>query len=167
MLTLLFTPVLFIPLYAIHAINGPTIPIEKSLAPRVVNPPCASNIAWKSNTITPSTDVAAGPKSAAPNPLPQGCEQLPVTDGIFKDDNTNMNAPETASKDLDSGNSENTFLIFISPYTTTGIDSIYHTKHHIGGRNPSIMCIFNLSPLIKFLNFLVKKYKANNIFNNN
>ena len=27
------------PLYIIHATNGPTIPIEKMFAPKVVNPP--------------------------------------------------------------------------------------------------------------------------------
>ena len=60
------------PLYTNQAMNGPTIPIEKMFAPKVVNPPCASNKAWNKSTTVASTAVTAGPNNAAPNPLPQG-----------------------------------------------------------------------------------------------
>ena len=67
--------------------------------------------AWKIKTIVANTAVAAGPNNAALNPLPVGWEQLPVTEGNFNDERTNINAPLTASKALDSGNSSTTFLI--------------------------------------------------------
>ena len=99
-------------LYTIQATNGPTIPIENTLAPKVVKPPWASNKAWKSKTIVANTAAAAGPKIAALNPLPVGCEQLPVTEGSFKEDKTNMNAPLTANNAVDSGVSSRVFFIW-------------------------------------------------------
>ena len=72
--------------------KGPIIPMDNTFAPRVVIPPCANITAWNTNTITDKTPTTAGPKNTAPNPLPHGCEQLPVTDGIFNDDNINMKA---------------------------------------------------------------------------
>ena len=59
--------------------------------------------AWKIKTIEANTAVTAGPNNTAPNPLPVGCEQLPVTDGNFNEDKININAPLTAIKALDSG----------------------------------------------------------------
>ena len=63
--------------------------MEKTLAPRVVSPPWASRMAWKMSTIVPSTVIAVGPKRIAPRATPVGCEQLPVTEGIFSDESTN------------------------------------------------------------------------------
>ena len=40
------------------------------------------------STIVPSTVIAVGPKRIAPRATPVGCEQLPVTEGIFKEDST-------------------------------------------------------------------------------
>ncbi len=37
--------------------------------------------------------MVVGPKSIAPRPVPVGCEQLPVTEGIFKADSTNTKPP--------------------------------------------------------------------------
>ena len=79
------------------------MPIEKVLAPSVVIPPCARSNAWKTNTIVAKTHVTAGPKSTALKPLPVGCEELPVTDGSFREDKTKINAPETANNGFDSG----------------------------------------------------------------
>ena len=76
---------------------GPAIAIEKQLAPNVVNPPCASKIAWKINTMIPKILVTHGPNKIAPRPLPVIWEQLPVTDGIFRDEITKINAPAMAS----------------------------------------------------------------------
>ncbi len=45
-----------------------------------------------------NTEVIHGPKSIAPMPVPVGWEQLPVTDGIFREERTKMKAPDTASK---------------------------------------------------------------------
>ena len=39
----------------------------------------------------------AGPNNIAANPTPVGCDELPVTDGIFNADSTNINAPANAS----------------------------------------------------------------------
>ena len=108
----MLSPILFPPLNTIQPTNGPTIPIETQLAPKVVSPPWASNNAWKRSTIVASTPVTAGPNNATPKPLPQGWEQLPVTDGIFNDERININAPETATNALVSGYSSVIFLIW-------------------------------------------------------
>ena len=50
----------------------------------VINPPCASKIAWKINTMIPKILVTHGPNKIAPRPVPVIWEQLPVTEGIFK-----------------------------------------------------------------------------------
>ena len=72
--------------------------MEKVLAPSVVSPPCASRIAWKSSTIIPRIETALGPKRMAPSPVPVIWEQLPVTDGIFKEEITNTKAPDIARR---------------------------------------------------------------------
>ena len=77
--------------------------MEKALAPSVVIPPWASSSAWNSSTMLPSTAITFGPNSTAPSPTPVGCEQLPVTDGIFSADSTKAKAPDVASRSLVSG----------------------------------------------------------------
>ena len=42
-------------------------------------------------------EVTKGPYNIADRPTPVGCDELPVTDGIFSADNTNINAPANAS----------------------------------------------------------------------
>ena len=85
--------------------------IEKMLAPSVVNPPWASNRAWKSRTTAPIGAIAVGPNSRAPRPVPVGCEQLPVTDGSFKAERTKENAAATPSRMRCSGLAAMRFLI--------------------------------------------------------
>ena len=87
------------------------IAIENVLAPSVVSPPCASRIAWNSRTIMPRILTAVGPKRMAPIPVPVICEQLPVTDGIFKDETTKINAPAIASIEIFLRFADNVFLI--------------------------------------------------------
>lgn len=94
-----------------YATIGPTIPIEKVLAPRVVIPPCASSSAWKSKAIIERTDVTMGPNMTAAKPEPVGCELLPVTEGSFSAEMTKMNAPISARSGLVSGSC---FVIFES-----------------------------------------------------
>ena len=72
MLTLDPRPAFWHALNPNHPMNGPTIPMDTQLAPKVVIPPWASRIAWKISTIVASTPVTAGPNNATPNPLPQG-----------------------------------------------------------------------------------------------
>ena len=98
---------------------GPAIAIEKQLAPNVVNPPCASKIAWKINTMIPKILVTHGPNKIAPRPVPVIWEQLPVTDGIFKDESTNTKAPVKASTVRVLLSFPSTFLIFIKPVSYT------------------------------------------------
>ena len=62
----------------------------------MVRPPCARSSAWNIRTIVPKTAVTNGPKNEADRPVPVGCEQLPVTEGILSADNTKTNAPQTA-----------------------------------------------------------------------
>ena len=70
------------------------------LAPRVVRPPWASRMAWNTSTMTPSTAVAGTPKRMAARPVPVIWLQLPVTEGIFRDEITKTNAPAMASSSM-------------------------------------------------------------------
>ena len=45
----------------------------------------------------PKTDIGANPNNIAPSAVPVIWEQLPVTEGIFNEDITNINAPDIAS----------------------------------------------------------------------
>ena len=49
----------------------------------------------------PSTLTAHGPNRIAPRPVPVIWEQLPVTEGIFRDDSTNTKAPAIAISVMD------------------------------------------------------------------
>ena len=120
---------------------GPAIAIEKQLAPNVVNPPCASKIAWKINTIIPKILVTHGPNKIAPRPVPVIWEQLPVTDGIFKDESTNTKAPVKASTVRALLSFPSIFLIFMKPITKNGTQITPHKIQYFTGRNPSMMCI--------------------------
>ena len=120
---------------------GPAIAIEKQLAPNVVNPPCASKIAWKINTMIPKILVTHGPNKIAPRPVPVIWEQLPVTEGIFKDESTNTKAPVKASTVRVLLSFPSTFLIFIKPITKNGTQITPHKIQYFTGRNPSMMCI--------------------------
>ena len=91
--TLLFTLSFWQSLKRPKETRGPAIAIEKVFAPREVSPPWARSIAWKMRTIIPRRLVAAGPKRIAPMPVPVIWEQLPVTDGILREEITKMNAP--------------------------------------------------------------------------
>ena len=68
--------------------KGPAIAIENVLAPRVVRPPWANKIAWNSKTIMPRIDITGAPKSTAPNPVPVGWLEEPVTLGILRAEST-------------------------------------------------------------------------------
>ena len=120
---------------------GPIIAIEKAFAPRVVIPPWANNKAWNNNTIVPSTTVALGPNKIAARPTPVGCEQLPVTEGILRADNTNTKAPQRANNNFFFGCSFTIFVIFFSPTTKNGIKITHQVIAHFTGKKPSIICI--------------------------
>ena len=120
---------------------GPNIAIENAFAPKVVIPPWANNNAWNNNTIVPNTTVTLGPNNIDASPTPVGCEQLPVTEGIFNAESTNTNAPHKASNNFFFGCSFTTFVIFFKPTTKNGINSTYQITAHFTGKNPSIICI--------------------------
>ena len=83
-------------MYIPNETNGPAIAIENVFAPSVVSPPCARRSAWNKSTIIPSKDIIDGPKRIAPSPVPVGCEQLPVTEGILSDERMKTKAPASA-----------------------------------------------------------------------
>lgn len=121
--------------------NGPAIAIEKVFAPSVVSPPCANKIAWKINTIIPRMLTALGPKRIAPSPVPVIWEQLPVTDGIFKDEITNTKAPAIARSVMFFRFSFNFFSMEKNPLSKNGIQITPHPIQNFSGRNPSIICM--------------------------
>ncbi len=55
----------------------------------------------------------------APRPTPVGCEQLPVTDGIFNADKTKTKAPHKANSTKFLRETETFFLIEITPNIKT------------------------------------------------
>ena len=64
----------------------------------VESPPCARKRLWNRSTIAQTTEVIQGPKQMVESPVPVGWEQLPVTDGSFRDDRMKMNPPVTPSR---------------------------------------------------------------------
>ncbi len=129
-----------------HATQGPTMAIEKMLAPSVVRPPCASNSAWNSSTIAPSKAITEGPNNTAPRPVPVGCEQEPVTLGIFIADRTKVNAPDAARVSFICGCSRMILMTLTAPWATNGADTRPHPMQCSGGRKPSMMCMAELQP---------------------
>ena len=94
--------------------------------------------------------MIAGPNNIAASPTPVGCEELPVTDGIFKADKTNANAPTTAINIFIFESISIFFFIFVKPTKIKGRHRIPQTPHHNGGKKPSIICIEKLfTPSIK------------------
>ena len=120
---------------------GPAIAIEKQLAPNVVNPPCASKIAWNNKTIIPRMETALGPNKIAPRPVPVIWEQLPVTEGIFRDDSTNTKAPAIAISVMDLRFSCTLLFSDRNPNTKNGRQTMPHAIQNAGGRYPSIICM--------------------------
>ena len=66
----------------------------------------------------------------------------PVTLGILSALSTKVNAPASPSSRRDSGFSWTSLLIRIKPTTQKGMATTNQTMHHIGSRNPSMMCMF-------------------------
>lgn len=87
------------------------------------------------------TDMAVGPNNTAPSPTPVGCEQLPVTEGIFNADSTNAKAPHMASSVRFLVEALIFFLMANTPATRNGIQSAPQLMHQTGARYPSIMCM--------------------------
>ena len=75
-------------------------PLKMHLRLKLLFPPWANNNAWNNNTIVPNTTVTLGPNNIDASPTPVGCEQLPVTEGIFNAESTNTNAPHKASNNF-------------------------------------------------------------------
>ena len=115
--------------------------IEKQLAPSVVSPPCASRIAWNKRTIRPKILVTQGPKRIAPRPVPVIWEQLPVTDGILRDEITKTKAPVIAKRVMVLLSLATILRIFIKPITRKGIQIRSQETHHPKGRYPSMTCM--------------------------
>lgn len=55
-----------------YATHGPTMAMEKTFAPRVVRPPCASNIAWNSRTMVPMKAIIGGFEKHRPQASARG-----------------------------------------------------------------------------------------------
>ncbi|CAM5242350.1 hypothetical protein SHIRM173S_10511 [Streptomyces hirsutus] len=127
--------------YTPYPAHGPTIAIEKTLAPSVVSPPWASNRAWNSRVMVPSTAMMGGRNRMAPSPVPVGWEQLPVTEGSFSADRTKVNAPEAPSSSVLSGCSLTSRTSERAPWTTNGAAAAPHATACTGGRKPSAMCM--------------------------
>ena len=70
----------------------------------------------------------------AARPTPVGCEQLPVTDGILRADNTKTNAPHKANNNFFFGFSFTIFVIFFRPITKNGINITHQISAHFTGR---------------------------------
>ncbi len=72
--------------------------------------------------------TAAGPNRIAPRPVPVICEQLPVTDGIFNEEITKINAPAMARTVMIFLLPVRVFLIEKKPQTRNGIHTAPHTR---------------------------------------
>ena len=104
------------------------------LAPRVVRPPWASSRAWKIRTITPRMLTAVGPNRIAARPVPVIWEQLPVTEGIFSEEITKMNAPEMAMMEMALGCSATVFFRDLKPRYQKGRHTANQNRAWLTGR---------------------------------
>ena len=136
-------PSLRVRTYPPHATHGPTMPMEKTFAPSVVMPPWASSRAWKSRTMEANTAITGGRNSTVPRPVPVGCDVEPVTDGIFRADSTNVNAPAAPRSRPVPGFSLSSVLTRHAPWTTNGAAATVHPTAWPTGRKPSAICMLN------------------------
>jgi hypothetical protein len=77
----------------------------------------------------------------APSPTPVGCEQLPVTEGSFREDKTKAKAPAIARSMIALGCALTVFLMVIKPASIIGLVISPHEIHQSAGKNPSIICM--------------------------
>jgi len=116
--------------------------METILAPQVLKPPCARNRAWMKSARAPRTVLINGPTRIAPNGVPQGWEQLPVTGtGTGKTEIRKITAPAIPRRGTKPLTSLVFLLIMIMPITTKIAAITYHTAAHFAGNIPSAMCI--------------------------
>ena len=108
--------------------------MEKVFAPSVVSPPWASSTAWKTSTMIPRMLTADGPNRIAPSPVPVMWEQLPVTDGIFSDEITKINAPDMAIRTRFLLFSFTLFRSEINPAIRNGRQTAPHATQYPAGR---------------------------------
>src|SRR5512136_2028522 len=125
----------------VYPTRGPTIPIETMFAPSTERPPWARKRLWKRRTIAQMIDVIHGPKQMAERPVPVGWEQLPVTEGSFRDERMKMKPPVTPSRGSASRSASITFFRCHTPYARQGKATSHQTMHHCQGRNPSMICM--------------------------
>ena len=117
----------------------------KVFAPKVVSPPWAKRTAWKISTIMPKTLAEDTPKRMAERPVPVMWLQLPVTEGIFREEITKINAPDIASKIMVWGFSMEMCFKVINPCAAKGRQITPHRIQCTRGRYPSIMCMAETS----------------------
>lgn len=75
-----------------------------------------------------------GPNKMALSPVPVMWEQLPVTEGIFKDDSKNTYAPQTAKRTMFFRLSANRCFILKKPITKKGRHRAPHATQDPTGR---------------------------------
>ena len=87
------------------------------------------------------TLIANGPNKTVPRPTPVGCEQLPVTEGIFKADRTKANAPDSPRIIFVSGFSSIVLRIERNPKIINGTEITHQKIAHSIGKKPSMICM--------------------------
>ena len=85
--------------------------------------------------------TADGPNRMAPRPVPVMWEQLPVTDGIFKEEITNTKAPAIARSTSVLRLASMVFRIEKKPARRNGMQITPHATQKPTGRYPSMICM--------------------------
>ena len=75
-----------------------------------------------------------GPNKIAPSPVPVMWEQLPVTEGIFNEEITKMNAPDIASSVMERLSACRRFLMEKKPISRNGRQRTPHATQYPAGR---------------------------------
>lgn len=88
--------------------------------------------------MVPSTAMIGGRNRIAPSPVPVGCEQLPVTEGIFRADRTKVNAPAAPSSRVLSGLAFTSRVSERTPWTTKGADAAPQAAACKGAESPRL-----------------------------
>src|SRR5512137_2427764 len=111
-------------------------------APRVLNPPWASKIAWMRRATAVITTLIAGPTRIPEMPVPQGWEQVPAKGtGMGMQEIMKTTAAISPTRGLKERSSRERMFRLYNPYATKGRARTNHKAAQLNGNMPSEMCM--------------------------
>src|SRR5512136_1769055 len=90
--------------------------------------------------MVPMTVVMKGPKAMAGRPVPVGWDELPVTEGSFREERMKTKPPVIPRRGRASRSRERNLRSYRIPRARQGRAASHQRRHHEAGRNPSMIC---------------------------